>query len=349
MSHAMRAAVLHAPGDLRIHELERPVPDGDAVLVRVTRTGICTFERRLFDGSQSNIPLPAIAGHEVAGVVEHVPDGSNFEVGDRVALDLVYRCGRCRYCVRGQNNHCVRIHKERIRLGSFAVVGGGFAQYLSVRPPKLVKIPSLASDDAAALSEPLACVLHSFGKTTIGFGDAVAIIGGGTMGALHAIVARSLGCATFMIDIDPRRLDYARDRLGVDAALDPRDGDIVEQVRDRTNGHGVDAVFVTAGVPGTGESAIGMSAKYGSVVFYAAAYPPVTVAVDFNRIHYNEIRIDGSQGRTLDDFRRAVAMTEHVDLDPVISRHVGLDELAEELGRGMPQGTTQRVLVDMDR
>ena len=348
MSDTMRAAVFHGAGDIRLEEMRRPQPDAGKVLVRVTGTGICTFERRIHSGAQKHIPMPLIAGHEVAGRVVAAPDDSGFAAGDKVALDLVYRCGRCYYCVRGMDNQCVRLFKEGLTWEGRHLMGGGFGEYIAVDPAKVFKVDESVPDHLVALSEPLGCVLHSFGKTTVGLGDTVAVIGAGTMGSLHVVLARMMGCQVLVSDPDEERLEFVRERLGADATVNPTTGDPVAAAKELSDGRGVSAVFVTAGVAAAAEQAIEMAGKYSSVVLYASTHPPAKIAVDWNRIHYNEIRIDGTESRTRDDVRRATQLLPRLDLEPLVSRQIPLSALPEELNRGVPTGATQRVVVTMD-
>lgn len=347
MSVTMRAAIFHGAGDIRLEELGRPGPDPSKVLVRVTGTGICTFERRIYAGSQKHIPMPLIAGHEVAGRVEAAPENSGFQAGDKVALDLVYRCGRCYYCVRGMDNQCVRLYKEGLTWEGRHVMGGGFGEYVSVDPAKVFKVDESVPDHIAALAEPLGCVLHSFSKTTVGLGDSVAVIGAGTMGSLHVVLARLMGCKVLVSDPDEERLEFVRDRLGAEVTVSPLTGDPVAAAKEMTDGRGADAVFVTAGVAAAAEQAIEMAGKYSTVVLYASTHPPAKISVDWNRIHYNEIRIDGTESRTRDDVRRATQLLPSLNLEPLVSRQVPLDALPEELKLGVPTGATQRVVVSM--
>lgn len=347
MSDSMRTATFYGAEDIRLEELRRPAPEPGKVLVRVTSTGICTFERRIYSGAQKHIPMPVIAGHEVAGRVVAAPADSGFSEGDKVALDLVYRCGRCYYCVRGMDNQCVRLFKEGLTWEGRHLMGGGFGEYVSVDPAKVFKVDESVPDHIAALAEPLGCVLHSFGKTTVGLGDTVAVIGAGTMGSLHVALARLQGCKVLVSDPDAERRAFVEERLGATATVDPTTHDPVQAAKELTDGRGVNAVFVTAGVAAAAEQAIDMTGKYGTVVLYAASYPPAKIAVDWNRIHYNEIRVDGTESRTRDDVRRAVQLLPGLDLEPLVSRRIGLDDLPGELALGVPRGATQRVVVSM--
>ena len=347
-SSTMRAAVFKGAGDMSLDTIPRPGPDPEKVLVRVTRTGICTFERRIYSGLQKHIPMPSIAGHEAAGVVEDAPAGTGLAPGDKVALDLVYRCGHCYYCVRGFDNQCVQIYSEGLRWQEYHIIGGGFGEYISVDPSKVFKVDPSVPDHIIALSEPLGCIIHSFSKTTVTLGDSIAIIGAGTMGSLHAVLARNFGCKVLMSDPDEERLEFARETLGVDRVVNPSREDPIEAAKEMSDGRGVNAVFVTAGVAAAAEQAIEMAGKYSTVVLYASTHPPAKISLDWNRIHYNEIRIDGTESRTRDDVRVAAELLPKLDLEPLVSRQIPLEELPGELANGVPTGATQRVVVNLE-
>ncbi len=347
----MRAGVFRAAGNLEVTQVARPEAEPGKVLVKVTRTGICTFERRIYSGAQKHVPMPSIAGHEVAAVVVDAPADTGLKAGDSVAMDLVYRCGRCYYCVRGQDNQCVRIYSEGLMWDGYHVIGGGFGEYISVDPAKVFKVDPIVPHHIIALSEPLGCIIHSFGKTTVGLGDTVSVIGAGTMGSLHVVLAKLYGCKVLVSDPDEERLAFVRDRLGADVTVNPTKQDPVAAAKELSAGRGTNAVFVTAGVGAAAEQAIEMAGKYSTVVLYASTHPPVKISVDWNRIHYNEIRIDGTESRSRNDVRVAAELLPKLmePLEHLVSRQISLEELPAELERGVPTGATQRVVVDMDR
>lgn len=346
----MRAGVFRGVRDIAVAEVARPTPEPGKVLVKVTRTGICTFERRIYSGAQKHVPMPSIAGHEVAAMVIDAPDDTGLKPGDSVAMDLVYRCGRCYYCVRGQDNQCVRLYTEGLTWDGYNVIGGGFGEYISVDPAKVFKVDPSVPHHIIALAEPLGCILHSYSKTTVGLGDTVSVIGAGTMGSLHVVLAKLYGCKVLVSDPDEERLAFVRERLGADMTVNPTKADPITAARELSAGRGTNAVFVTAGVGAAAEQAIEMAGKYSTVVLYASTHPAAKISVDWNRIHYNEIRIDGTESRTRDNVRTAAELLPKLkdDLEHLVSRQIPLEELPADLERGVPTGATQRVVVNME-
>jgi threonine dehydrogenase-like Zn-dependent dehydrogenase len=342
-SEAMNAVVITGPGQASLREIDRWSTSAGEVLVRCVAAAICTVERQIFSGQRPT--YPAIGGHEVAGVVELVNDPvSALEPGQRVVLDAVRRCGRCHYCVKGQDHLCVEMRESR-RPGGFALIGGGFAEFTVVPAARAVRLPECVSFEEASLIEPLACCLHSIRKARLEAGETVVVLGAGTMGGMHIMLAKLQGARVVATDLDPARLAFAR-HVGADEVLDASRADLVELVKNLTGGRGADAVFVTVGNTQAGERAVAMAGPLGRVVFYASTHPSVPVRLDWNRLHYGEHVITGSAGKTAADFLEAASLLAHkrVELSSFVSRVIALADLPAELG-ATPAGATQRVLV----
>jgi threonine dehydrogenase-like Zn-dependent dehydrogenase len=339
----MKAVVITGPGEASVQHIERWSPDPDEVLIRCEAAAVCTTERRVFAG---HLPYyPAIGGHEVAGVVEWVGENrSSLKPGDRVAIDNANRCGHCYYCIRGRSNLCVDIFKPR-KASNYVIIGGGFAEYTTMRADQVLKLPDNVSMEQASLMEPLSCCINSIKKAKVSFGDTVAIVGAGTMGAIHLLLAKLLGARTIVSDIDEARLEFVK-QFRPDVVVNPTLKDAVQVVKDQTEGRGADAVIVAASTRKAGEQGLLFVGPAGRVVFYASLYPKGMIDLDWNRVHYQEITVAGTEGHTERDFHEAVTLagTGAVDLSPLISRIISLEDLPSELA-SQPAGETQRVVV----
>ncbi len=184
----MKAAVLVAPGRFEIEERPRPEPKENEVLVKLEACGICTLEQRLFTGAM-RLPLPLVPGHEAAGLIAAMGSKVIEELspGQKVALDLVERCGECYYCRIGKSNLCLNRYKNPARML------GGFSEYIVVRPNQIFPVPDSVSYEEASFAEPLACCIHSLKRLKVAMTEDLLIIGAGTMGLLHVLAARSMG------------------------------------------------------------------------------------------------------------------------------------------------------------
>jgi L-iditol 2-dehydrogenase len=342
----MRAYVMHGAGDGRVEEIP-PFPAGPGeVVLRTKATAICTTERRMFQGTLK-MPFPAIGGHEISAVVDSVTGAdTGFAPGDHVVVDGVNRCGRCHFCVRGQSNLCPRVYSTRRE--PYQIVGGGFAELITVPVSRVYAVAGTISHAEAALTEPLSCCMHSIKRAAVEPGDVVAVIGAGTMGALHVLVSRMMGATVFASDPDPQRRDLA-ERLGAHVTIDPLAGDPAAVIKARTGGRLADVVFIAASVKAAGQQAMTMIERSGRIVFFAATHPPEKLDVDWNLLHHKEVSLVGSVGKTADDFRQAAALIANgaIDVRPLISRTIALDELQDELS-GRPAGDVQRVVVTLE-
>jgi L-iditol 2-dehydrogenase len=342
----MNAVVITGPREAALREIPKWQPSAGEVLVRCHTAAVCTVERQIFAGLRN--VYPSIGGHEVSGIVaERVEPHCGLSVGDRVVIDAVRRCGRCAYCLKGRDHFCDEMRESR-RYGGYIRIGGGFAEYTVAPADRLLKLPDWVGLDQASLIEPLACCLHSVNKAKPEAGETVVILGAGTMGAMHVLLSKLAGAKVLVSDVDPGRLAFAA-RVGADATVNVTNDDPVEFVKLHTDGRGADAVIVTAASRAAGEHAIGMVARLGRVVFYASTHPPVSLELDWNRIHYTECVITGAAGKTAADFREAARLLidRRVDLAPFITKVIALRELPNELG-STPTGMTQRVVVRHD-
>jgi len=342
----MKAFVMFGARDGRVIDLDPFEPGAGEVVLRTRATAICTTERRIFDGSLK-IPYPVIGGHEVSATVEHVagPE-SGLAPGDHVVLDGVNRCGRCHYCVRGQSNLCPRVYNTR--RDPYQIVGGGFAETMTVPLSRIHRMQGDVPYAEAALTEPLSCCIHSIKRSRLEFGDVAAVIGAGTMGALHLRLAKMAGATVIVSDPDARRRDLAK-ALGAHLTIDPSSGDPGALIKEYTGGRLADVVFIAASNRTAGQQALGMVDRAGRVIFFAATHPPERLDVDWNLLHHKEVSLVGSVGKTADDFREAAALIANhaVDVRPLVSRTIPLDALQQELSE-RPAGDVQRVVVSLE-
>ncbi|HHX64175.1 MAG TPA: zinc-binding dehydrogenase [Chloroflexi bacterium] len=336
----MKAVQIHGPRDVRIEEIAAPALTDDGVLIRIHVCGVCPSDVRFYTGSRPGITYPRTTGHEWVGeVLEVGANVSEFRVGDRVAAFGQRVCGMCRNCQKGLFNIC---------LNRLPAIRGGFCEIGWAVPEALVPIPDGVSYDAASFTEPLACCYNGISRTPISPGDVVAIIGVGPIGQILAQLARLRGARVVAIDFDEERLDLAK-QLGAWATLKAGQPDLAEQVRDLTDGYGADAAIVAVGSPRAAESAFKIVGQGGAINLFAGTYPPTTIAVDPNVIHYKQLWVTGSFHFTPGGFRTAMGLISRGDVNllPLVSHRLPL----EEAGRAFELVATQggmKVLVHME-
>ncbi|MBI4317985.1 MAG: alcohol dehydrogenase catalytic domain-containing protein [Chloroflexi bacterium] len=325
MATTMKKAVIVAPGRVEIAEAPVPVPGPHQVLVRVKACGICTMDQRLFTGRDQTGLYPMLAGHEVAGIVESVGPGVLAKVvpGDHVSLGLdnLNRCHQCEACRRGYDNLCDSVLWLN-RSGGEPVGPGGFAEYLVADGHRIFRVADDLAFAEAALAEPLACVLRSVRKAQIRPGDVVVIVGAGTMGLLHLMLAKRALATVVISEIIPARAAKARD-LGADFVVDPAHEDFAARIQEITSGHGADVTFVAVGLASVVEDAVRVAAKAGRVHCFASVHPRgTTVSLDPNLFHGREITLTGTVGQDHEDMLRSVALlsSKALDLKPLITK-----------------------------
>ncbi|MDZ4393189.1 galactitol-1-phosphate 5-dehydrogenase [Cypionkella sp.] len=285
----MRAAVLHAPADLRVEQVPVPEIGPDEVLVRVMAAGICGSDigRVMVTGTYH---FPTIPGHEFAGQIEKVgADVTGLAPGDRVAVAPLMPCGICEWCAAGKFSLC----DDYDFMGSRS--DGAFAEFLKAPARNVLKVPDGVSYDAAATIEPAAIILHGIHKLNLSLGDAVAVVGCGALGYFALQFAKLSGAQPLIaIDVDDDKLALAR-AVGADICINPAKEDALAAVRAATAGRGVAIALECAGSGPGRDLAILATAKQGKVMLYGTAYGDVTFAEKaFARMVREELEVVGS-------------------------------------------------------
>jgi len=212
---------------------------------------------------------------------------------------------------------------------------GAYAEYIKV-PPRIVtlnlqEIPSHVSYEEAAITEPLACVLHGLEKVHIKLGDTVAIIGAGPIGLLHLIAARKMGAGRIIIsDLVDERLQLAKE-LGADETINAKHEDTVKETKKLTKGYGADVVIEAIGLPATWEKALKMVRKGGTVLEFGGCPPGTEIRVSTEQLHYDETTMLGTFHATPAHFRKALNMiaSKALNVKPLVTRRMRLESIKE--------------------
>jgi alcohol dehydrogenase len=256
----MRANVFHGPNDIRVEEVPRPIAGtGDAV-IRITLTTICGTDLHILRGEYSVKP-GLVIGHEPVGVIEELGESvTGYKIGDRVLVGAITPCGQCRACLSGQWAQCG--HGEGVeaiggwRFGN--TINGAQAEYLLVpnAQANLAKIPDQLSDEQVVLLGDIASTGFSGAEAAdIRIGDTVAVFAQGPIGLCATAGAKLMG-ASFIIGVesDPVRMKMSK-RMGADVVLDPKQMNVVEEVKRLTSG-GADVAIEALGMQETFENCL---------------------------------------------------------------------------------------------
>src|SRR5690606_17931405 len=210
----MRAAVLHAAGDLRVQERAVPAPGPGEALVRVAVCGVCGSDASEYDRGPLLPVLPVTRGHEFVGVVEAVgPDTAGVAVGATVVCGAGVSCGTCKPCREGRTNLC----------RSYATLGlqrdGGLAGYVVAPADILLDVTASGlSTDTLGMAQPMSIAVHAVRRSGLRAGQDAVIVGAGGIGTFITVAAVATGARVLVADLNPDRLALA-ERLGAFATL----------------------------------------------------------------------------------------------------------------------------------
>lgn len=292
----MRAAFLTGPQRIEIKDVREPETPKDGVKIKVEACAVCGSDLRRWKegpapGSADNVP-----GHEAAGtVIEAGPEITKYKIGDRIALGPDVHCDNCYYCHRGMYNLCENLYLVGITPG----YPGGFAEKMIITSEVINRgichpIPDDLSMEHAALAEPCSSVLASHEKAGTSLGDTVVIIGAGPTGCISIAVAKSRGAEVIVSELSEKRRQLAA-AFQPDLIVDPAEDDIIDRVKDLTNGLGASVVICHNPIAKTQAKAIAMTRKGGKILLFGGlpkADPSTTL--DGNDIHYGEKQVIGT-------------------------------------------------------
>ncbi len=299
----MKAVRLSAPkGDVALVEIDRPTPGPGEILVRVEASGVCFTDVHLADGDWAEadplIKRNLTLGHEGIGIVEELGPGvTNRAIGDRVATPFIRTtCGECRQCRSGEENHCPNV----------TVLGlshdGSHAEYVVAHADFAVAVPEGVSPTQAA---PLACagmsVLGALRRAELRLGQSIGIIGIGGQGHLAVQIAKQMGATVVAIDIDPRKLDLARE-LGADHCVDSSNPDAIPELI----AMGLEIVMITAPSHQAHQLALGIVANGGTLSL--CAVPAGETPLSMTQCAFKGVRLLAQAVATRQDLADTLAL-----------------------------------------
>ncbi|MBD2102875.1 zinc-binding dehydrogenase [Leptolyngbya sp. FACHB-261] len=289
----MLAALLYGQEDLRLEDLPRPEPGPGEIVVQVSVATTCGTDLKVWRrGNHAKMlganggPVPF--GHEFAGVITSLGEGiSDWQIGERVIANNSAPCGVCFYCQRQQVSLC----------SDLTFNNGTFAEYLRIPAAivrsNLLRIPDPLPDYLAALTEPLACVLHGAARSNVRSGDTVAVLGDGAIGLMFVAALQQWDVKVLLFGGQPERLILGQ-QLGATAVFNYHElADIPAVVREHTQGQGADVVIEAAGVTTAWETAIACARPGATVNLFGGCPRNTQISVSTERLHYSELTLKG--------------------------------------------------------
>jgi L-iditol 2-dehydrogenase len=324
----MKAAMLYGVKDLRVEDVDVPEVGAGEVLVKIKAATTCGTDVKIYQRGyvEKIIKLPTIFGHEWAGEVVEVGEDLDWpKKGMRVRAGNSAPCLHCNMCQKGKYNLCENM----------IWLWGAYAEYIKV-PARTVlvnmqEIPSHVSFEEAAITEPLACVLHGVEEANVKLGDTVAVIGAGPIGLLHLLTVKKMGAEKIvMIDLVDERLNVAKE-LGADETINAGKENSVEKVQQLTGGYGADIVIEAIGSPVTWEQALRLARKGGTILEFGGCPPGTEIKLNTEMLHYGELTVLGAFHTTPLHFRKALNLisSRTVDVRPLVTKRMRLEDIKQ--------------------
>ena len=342
----VKAAVLYNFGEaLKIESLNLRAPNSEEVVVKLAASGVCHSDLSV---QQAKLPFPppAVLGHEGAGIVEEVgKDVKHVKPGDHVVLSWVENCGRCHYCIAGHAHLCDALmasmmaggeytfEKDGVQIARMAGVAS-FSERTVVRGNAAIKIPDDMPFDRACL---VGCgVMTGVGAAVntakVQPGDWVAVFGCGGVG-LNVIQGAALcGAARIIaVDLSPAKLELAK-TFGATDVVNGKDGDAPDQIRNLTDGLGVDYAFEVIGIPAVIQEAYFSLKRGGKVIVVGVPGIGQMVEIPAQMIALEEKSVVGSlygSANMKRDMPRLIELYQRkkLKLDELVSKRIKLEDV----------------------
>jgi threonine dehydrogenase-like Zn-dependent dehydrogenase len=307
--------------------------------IKVAYCGICGTDVHILHGKMDHrVHPPQILGHEMCGTVSAVGPGvEGFSPGDVVTVMPLEPCNRCPACRAGHDHICENLKFMGIE------APGAMQTYWTVPAHTLHRLPFSLPLHLGALIEPLSVSCHAVRLGSVAEDEYVVVLGGGPIGALAALVAKSQGARVLVTEISAYRLQLLRE-LGLEAR-DPWQKDFPEYVTDQTQGAGADVVIEATGSSAGAELMTRLPRTRGRIVVVAVFTDPPKV--DLFRFFWRELRLCGARVYERQDFEAGVrfAASRSLPLDQLITRIYPLEQVESGIRAMEPGGAAMKVLI----
>jgi len=348
----MRAAVLHAPHDLRVEDRPDPVCANDGVIIEVSYNGLCGTDATEYTKGPMMVPLtvahpgsghvgPTTLGHEFIGTVVDAGRDVRDWMGARVACGAGVSCGSCAWCVRGRTNLCSTYYTLGLS------THGGLAEFVAAPASTLRRIPDGCADLDAALAQPLAVGLHGVTRAGVRPGDRVVLLGAGAIGSFILAGLRGHDGPVVAVDIDAGRLATATVVGASETVLvgpETSDAEVLERVS------AADVVIESSGVPGATARALALAVRGGSVLLVGLNKAPQSLELAGVVLREVDVRTTVAHVCSTDLPAALDLLTERPLADVLVDRVVGLEDVVDGGFEPLSTGrATGKILVDARR
>lgn len=343
---------------MELEERETPAPSGREVLVRTTAAGVCHSDLHIHDGfydlgggktlrnEDRGVHAPITMGHEIAGIVESVgPEVTELEVGQHVGVYPWIGCGECDACALGEEQNCPAIRTLGI------MRDGGYSTHVLVPDARYcLDIGTIPPEVAALYACSGITTWHALKKIDprILTSEPILIIGAGGLGLMALTILKGLGGKGAIVsDVSADKRDAALS-LGAIAAVDPRDPDVISQVRSLSaHGRGLRAAIDLVGNPATLQLGMDVLVKGGKVI--AVGLMGGELAIPTPVFPMRALTIEGSYVGSLQDMKDLMALVQEKNIPaPPVSKRP-LDDAQDVIDELRAGKITGRAVLTPDR
>lgn len=324
----MLAALLYGQTDLRLETVPDPTPAAGEVVIQVGVATTCGTDLKVWrrGGHAKMLQPPTLFGHEAAGTIVAIGAGvTGWRLGDRVVANNSAPCLNCFFCQRQSYSLCPHLTFNN----------GTFAEYLKIPAPivqqNLLPIPDELPEALAALTEPLACVLHGIARSNRQPGDRIVVLGDGAIGLMFVAVLAQQGHEVMLFGGHDQRLAIGRQLGAAQTWSHHQIADIPDQVKTLTEGWGADIVIEATGVPAVWETAIACARPGATVNLFGGCPRDTQITVNTEQLHYSELTLKGVFHNTPAHVREALQLlaSRSIPFEALVSDSQPLQHLAQ--------------------
>lgn len=316
---------------LELASVSDPEPGEDGVVLRVLACGVCRSDWHAWSGADPDVVLPMIPGHEFCGEVVAVGARvSRWKAGDRVIAPFILACGHCPDCAQGHQTICA----DQVVPGF--TCDGAFAEYVSVAhaDANLSVLPdTMAPEIAAALGCRVTTAWQALvGRAQLQGGEWLAVFGGGGVGISTLLLGKALGARVIVVDIADDKLNYAK-TLGADVVVNAATSNAPQAIKDITCG-GAHVAIEALGIETTTIAAMKSLRKLGRMVQIGMpAGPHSNMTLPMDALYSGQLAVFGTRGMPSWRYPSLLSLIAggSVDLSPLVTRHISLSQVSEEL------------------
>lgn len=318
----MKTLVCNTPKEFEYKEAEKPQLIKDYAILKVKRIGICGTDLHAFEGTQPFFNYPRILGHELACEIVEIEENPNFSVGDAVTFIPYFNCEKCVACRNGKPNCCTDIQVFGVH------IDGGMAEYIRV-PTRLLIASEGLSFDELALVEPLAIGAHGVRRADVQAGEFVLIVGAGPIGLGCMEFARIAGAKVIALDVNESRLDFCKQKLGVDFTINALAENVLERLQEITNNDMPTVIIDATGNQKAIVNAFQYLAHGGRYVLVGLQKGEISFS--HPEFHKRESTLMSSRNATRQDFEKVVESMKKGLVKPTtyITHRVNFDEIKD--------------------